>query len=1690
RRNLVVDCSAGFACIVGATLGDAKAAGALLPTAKLQDVGRAFTDHTVAGNPLISLSQIMPALPTTLDVNDVIVGSLDQSDFPWEDVDLTTAGLQDFARTGSTLDWNLRLNIDSSRAGSGPFATTVTVTLPPGFRTFVPTAARPAPAALNSFAPAAGTIAGPAATDGPDGQILVWTVADVAVDTDYVLSFRTTPGLTLGQSRATAKIQIASGAATTSGVVGVVDTNDASGIVGSALPVQSNVLYLGYVDRADDLDLYGFNSTPLAQVGVRLSHLAGDGDLVVYGPSTDRPGTSPSPVATRTATPATPPLVAEDFDISGAGYSPEPDTDAGVPLIDGLTVVGRSAARNTDLEAVDAISPDLLQVSSYNSSTSNLPYVLRVREVDPPRTPTCPAYARSGGTAGTLPDLTALRPDLSTIILVDAERLGDTFGPAAATDVLTRLTSFASRSDVNGVVVPVEGNAAVASAYSSWNANPCATDRANKVVNEITRLVVGIRNGALPGVAAHPALQNVVIVGGDDIIPMARLDDTTRLGNETGYADTFDVNGSYFGALSTSHFLSDDPYGDLDPIQWSTRRLYVPELALGRLVESPTQIIAQLDAFTSASGRLDAGRAYAAGYDFMTDGASSVRQALATSLAAANGAPPVVTGPTNDSSWTGGELLADLQGPPAPIIDAIFGHFDHTALETPTGDLVTASTLAASLPVGARLVFSMGCHSGLAVSDAVVGGGPIADDVPAALTGRGAVYLAATGFGYGDQISVGLQERLMTLFAGELDGSVSLGDAVRNAKQRYFASQGLYGAYDEKALSSTILYGLPMFAVGTERTVRPTPPNATTTPIPGSSGLSSISYSEDFTFTGRSGDAGRWYEADAGTGTQLPQITAGRPVQPRAETDVTAVVPTDALLPAHGAVVSGLITGAVVPGFDAAFSRPTLDNAAGEPEPVNSVAAFPTRLAGVTTASDEQGPVGPDGITQRQHLVLIPGQFSSTATDVPGRGTQVLFDQMSGDVYYSPSTDWTAPKVGQVVLSRSGGDTTAIVSVDASDDSGIHRVIALYQAGGDWRSVDLAPAPGTFAGVLAVPASVVNEQIRVVVQVVDGAGNVSWASNKGPGFSPTPPPPPAPVVTVTPVVPASGWFGTAPQITITGNPSVTFDVSIDGGPKVTYFGPFTPVGLADGSHVVEAIGSDGSSAFVTVRVDTTPPEIGVALAPAANSAGWHNATVTATFACTDAASGITSCSAPTSTGTSEGTDLPITGTATDLVGLTTTLSRTIKVDRTAPTVPVLTLDPANPTVDQATTLTAMTSDALSGLVGGEWWIGADPGQGNATPLNISSASLSALIPAIVAAGHYTVSARAIDAAGNWSATGTTTLTVTSPTNSRPVAVSQVVVTPEDSAVSIVLEGSDADALDVLSFSVTSTPAHGTLTGTAPDLVYTPETDFHGDDSFTFTVGDGTDTSDPATVSITVVAVNDVPTITTPVSMATTEGTTLPIIATVGDVDGDIVTVTWNVTPGPGVDAGAVCVIADLAITDITCTDDGTFTLTATADDAHGGTASAQVELTVANADPKVVITGEPAGPVPQGTPVEITATITDPGTNDTHTCSIDWGDSAITPGTVDTGTCTATHTYTTPAVNTVIVTVTDDDNATDTTTTTITITQPNRPPVAHPAMLSAVSGVATPLTLSGSDPDGDTLAFVILSAPAHGTLTA
>jgi VCBS repeat-containing protein len=62
----------------------------------------------------------------------------------------------------------------------------------------------------------------------------------------------------------------------------------------------------------------------------------------------------------------------------------------------------------------------------------------------------------------------------------------------------------------------------------------------------------------------------------------------------------------------------------------------------------------------------------------------------------------------------------------------------------------------------------------------------------------------------------------------------------------------------------------------------------------------------------------------------------------------------------------------------------------------------------------------------------------------------------------------------------------------------------------------------------------------------------------------------------------------------------------------------------------------------------------------------------------------------------------------------------------------------------------------------------------------------------------------------------------------------------------------------VSWKVVSGPTNGNLSGSGSDLVYTPDENYNGQDTFTFTVNDGELTSDPATIRINVMPVNDAP----------------------------------------------------------------------------------------------------------------------------------------------------------------------------------------------------------------------------------------
>ena len=80
---------------------------------------------------------------------------------------------------------------------------------------------------------------------------------------------------------------------------------------------------------------------------------------------------------------------------------------------------------------------------------------------------------------------------------------------------------------------------------------------------------------------------------------------------------------------------------------------------------------------------------------------------------------------------------------------------------------------------------------------------------------------------------------------------------------------------------------------------------------------------------------------------------------------------------------------------------------------------------------------------------------------------------------------------------------------------------------------------------------------------------------------------------------------------------------------------------------------------------------------------------------------------------------------------------------------------------------------------------------------------------------------------------------------------QTLSTPEDTAVNITLSGTDGDG-DTLTYRIERAALHGTLTGIAPSITYTPFTDYSGPDVFEFSVRDPSGRSSRATVSIAVV----------------------------------------------------------------------------------------------------------------------------------------------------------------------------------------------------------------------------------------------
>ena len=333
------------------------------------------------------------------------------------------------------------------------------------------------------------------------------------------------------------------------------------------------------------------------------------------------------------------------------------------------------------------------------------------------------------------------------------------------------------------------------------------------------------------------------------------------------------------------------------------------------------------------------------------------------------------------------------------------------------------------------------------------------------------------------------------------------------------------------------------------------------------------------------------------------------------------------------------------------------------------------------------------------------------------------------------------------------------------------------------------------------------------------------------------------------------------------------------------------------------------------------------------------------------------------------------------------------------------------------------------------------------------------------------------------ATVSITVSASNVINAPPVATAASVSTNEDVAIPVTLAGVDPEST-ALSFEITTQPTKGVLSGSAPNIIYTPNINYNGSDSFAFSVSDGVNTSVPATVSISVNALNDTPS-ANDASFSVKAGEAISVELTGADPDSTNLTYTVTKQPAGGVLTGVAPNLTYTANSSFEGTDIFKFAV------SDGDKTS--VEATISIAVSKSEIVNEPplATAATVVTDEDVAKPITLAGT-DPESADLSYA-VTIQPGNGTLSGDAPTITYTpNPNYNgsdSFEFTVTDGENISAPAKVTITVNAIDDVPSANSASLAVGTGEIKEITLVGADPDTTDLTYTITQQPANGVLS-
>jgi parallel beta-helix repeat protein len=647
---------------------------------------------------------------------------------------------------------------------------------------------------------------------------------------------------------------------------------------------------------------------------------------------------------------------------------------------------------------------------------------------------------------------------VKTLILYNRERLQTLYGAPAADTLVAKLQQLAAHPAVVGHLIDVDADPFVRYTYRQWvQTNP---DRANDVS-------MAIKSMLLAELGRYPDVQYMVIVGNDRVIPFRRVPDRSWFLEHAyvGFGHILSTN-AIGAALYGNYFLSDDFYADRSPTYWRWHDLYIPDFAIGRLVETPQEIGDFIDTFLAGDSVM-VHSGLVAGYDFLVDASGIMADQMIT-----RGITPVMR--LISDTWNTGDLDRALLQTHQDIA-ALNVHADHWGLGTPL-DAGISSTLIVASPItmSRAAFFTPGCHSGLNIPD--IDSNPhTVLDLAQAFARKQVNWIGNTGYGIGGD-GTPLSEQVMLFLNDELTrGSLrSIGAALVRAKQRYYTSlpRPVFDYNDEKVMSEVVLYGLPMYtlkaSLATGKVVEPLGRRAPASSQP----ASGCSAQQLYTYTPMlelvPSAVGVYYRASN------PDLESGvyarpdQPIQPRLSESVDSN--------AHGLVFEGGHY-TVPAGFDPTIVRlASSDERITEEVKLTGAEWLPANPAALSQLETLQG--------NQPRLVVVPGQYRGL--DAQER----IYDRITATLYISTADDVITPTITSVTYVVSSDAVT--VTVKATDESGICRALLTYTDGqGSWRSLDLVPAStDVWRGTLS-PI----RWVEFFIQVVDTAGNVAVNDN-------------------------------------------------------------------------------------------------------------------------------------------------------------------------------------------------------------------------------------------------------------------------------------------------------------------------------------------------------------------------------------------------------------------------------------------------------------------------------------------------------------------------------------------------------------------------------------------------------------------